>query len=112
MEVPPQDSAVVSQCINRNATANMKDVNNELCWVDVKNGTQFSVVGLVQILSNKATMALKSTAFVVYTVFVILLNCFVAYRRSINENGPSLIGFSPIHFDTKEEGDAQSQFKN
>lgn len=66
------------------------------------------LIDVFQIFPDNTAMLLKNTALLPDHVHTFLINCCVTYRKRINRNGLSSVGFLPIQFEATVEGDAKS----
>lgn len=57
-----------------------------------------SLVGYLQMFSDKAVTSLRSKTLVAYSVYVVLLNSSLTYRRWLIENRHPLFVFLPVRW--------------
>lgn len=83
-----------------------RDIRRAVIASDSKNSIWFdddekkSMVGYIQIFTDKTKAALKSDSFAAHAVHVTYMNFSKAFRRKMIQAGHTLIGFLPVSLDS------------
>lgn len=65
-------------------------------WNVDDSGISKSILGLIQVYSDKTATSLKYRALVAYPIYVVWLNLNVKQRRCLADHGYTLLGFLSV----------------